>query len=111
MAGKDIEVVMDGDTYSIPNVTGDVIIIVTTKLIEYTVDVNATNATVNGITDGQEIAYGEDLTFTVNANTGYENVKVSATVGGENVTVANSGNSYTISDIDGNVVITVTASR
>lgn len=111
MAGKDIEVVMDGDTYSIPNVTGDVIIIVTTKLIEYTVDVNATNATVNGITDGQEIAYGEDLTFTVNANTGYENVKVSATVGGENVTVANSGNSYTISDIDGNVVITVTASQ
>lgn len=111
MAGKDIEVVMDGDTYSIPNVTGDVIIIVTTKLIEYTVDVNATNATVNGITDGQEIAYGEDLTFTVNANPGYENVKVSATVGGENVTVANSGNSYTISDIDGNVVITVTASQ
>lgn len=111
MAGKDIEVVMDGDTYSIPNVTGDVIIIVTTKLIEYTVDVNATNATVNGITDGQEIAYGEDLTFTVNANPGYENVQVSATVGGENVTVANSGNSYTISDIDGNVVITVTASQ
>lgn len=111
MAGKDIEVVMDGDTYSIPNVTGDVIIIVTTKLIEYTVDVNATNATVNGITEGQEIAYGEDLTFTVNANTGYENVKVSATVGGEDVTLSNEGNSYTISDIDGNVVITVTASQ
>ena len=111
MAGKDIEVVMDGDTYSIPNVTGDVIIIVTTKLIEYTVDVNATNATVNGITDGQEIAYGEDLTFTVNANTGYENVKVSVTVGGEDVTPSNEGNSYTISDIDGNVVITVTASQ
>ena len=111
MAGKDIEVVMDGDTYSIPNVTGDVIIIVTTKLIEYTVDVNATNATVNGITDGQEIAYGEDLTFTVNANPGYENVKVSATVGGEDVTLSNEGNSYTISDIDGNVVITVTASQ
>ena len=111
MAGKDIEVVMDGDTYSIPNVTGDVIIMVTTKLIEYTVDVNATNATVNGITDGQEIAYGEDLTFTVNANPGYENVKVSATVGGEDVTLSNEGNSYTISDIDGNVVITVTASQ
>ena len=111
MAGKDIEVVMDGDTYSIPNVTGDVIIIVTTKLIEYTVDVNATNATVNGITDGQEIAYGEDLTFTVNANTGYENVKVSATVGGEDVTPSNEGNSYTISNITGDVVITVTASQ
>lgn len=111
MAGKDIEVVMDGDTYSIPNVTGDVIIIVTTKLIEYTVDVNATNATVNGITDGQTVVHNGSLTFTVNAIPGYENVKVSATVGGEDVTPSNEGNSYTISNITGNVVITVTASQ
>ena len=111
VGGENASVTNEGNKYTVSDVTGDVVITVNAAQKTYNVEIDATNATVNGITDGQEIAYGEDLTFTVNANTGYENVKVSAIVGGENVTVANSGNSYTISDIDGNVVITVTASQ
>ena len=111
VGGEDVTPSNEGNSYTISNITGDVVITVNAAQKTYNVEIDATNATVNGIIDGQEIAYGEDLTFTVNANTGYENVKVSVTVGGEDVTPSNEGNSYTISDIDGNVVITVTASQ
>ena len=75
---------------------------VTTSLKSYTATVNATGATVSGVTNGQTVKYGDKLTLSVSANTGYENAEISSVTGATN----NGDGTYTVT---GNVTVTATA--
>ncbi len=97
--------------YTIPgsDIIGNIVIIVT-KNVEanetfgVTVDGNgAGNVTV----DATPVVKGEDASITLNPETGYT-YTVTATIGGVLANVTNSGNVYTVGNVEGNVVFTVT---
>lgn len=114
MDGEPVEVTKNGDgSYTVENVTGDLVIIGSRSAKKYVV-------TITGITasnDGTLATYGMDYKFSLpeNVAAGLENGKIytlaSITIGGKNYTnYIVDGRNYTIlgGDINGGVVITIT---
>lgn len=106
MGGEDVEVIDNGDgTYTIENVSGDIVITATKTPKTFNVTIEGEDTT------GAETAtYLTDYVFTVDHQSGYS-YEVSVTIGGvayTGYTVADG--SYTIdgADITGDIVITVT---
>ena len=108
VGGESVTPASNGNEYTIANVTGNVVVTVVASKISYAVTANAQNASVDV---AESVLHGVDLTFTVTTENGYEISSVTATVGGENASVTNEGNKYTVSDVTGDVVITVNAAQ
>ena len=108
MGGEDVTVIDNGDgTFTVKNVTGDIVIRSEKTPKQYDVTVEG-----SGAADAEAPAkatYGVDFTFNVNENPAYT-YTVSAAVDGAAAAVVNNGNgTYTISgtSVTGAVVITV----
>lgn len=105
-------------TYTIAGdkITGDVAVTVakekkTTPPVPSTFDVTWDGNALDDVpTKANKANQGEDFTFTVNKQDGYT-YEVTATVGGEARDVNVDGNTYTISHINGAVVITVNKTK
>lgn len=98
---------VENDTYKIPgtDLTGNVTITVTNKAADYKAEVNGTGA---GLVSSDEVpTQGQDYTFKIAKREGYT-YQVSATMGGVLVSVTDNGDgTYTIENITGDLVITV----
>ncbi|MBN2777512.1 MAG: choice-of-anchor J domain-containing protein [Bacteroidales bacterium] len=92
-------VTLSGNSYTINNVTENIAINASFDLITYSVSANA--GTGGNITAASSVNCGDDLTFTVNAESCYEVGTV--TVNGTPVTL--SGNSYTVSNVTENITV------
>ena len=108
MGGADVDVIDNGDgTYTIADVTGDIVIEVVDKTAK-TYNVTITGEDTTGETSA---TYGTDYSFTVDKKEGYT-YTVSAKIGETELTLTTSedGKTYTIagSDITGDIAITVT---
>ena len=103
---------VSGNNINIANVTGDIVIIVTTTAVQttYTVTNNLSNCTTNN--SSTVIEKNESYNATISANSGYEIKSIVVTMGGTNVssTVVN-GNKISIPSVTGIVVITVTTNK
>lgn len=116
MGGKDTAVTDNGDgTYTIANVTGDVVITGSRKAVAYPVTVNGTGK--DDAAAAASATYGEDYRFTVNADPNYD-YTFEMTIGGvkKELTVQKSGeNAYQCSiagaDITGSIVITINKTK
>lgn len=116
MGGKDTTVTDNGDgTYTIANVTGDVVITGSRKAVAYPVTVNGTGK--DDAAAAASATYGEDYRFTVNADPNYD-YTFEMTIGGvkKELTVQKSGeNAYQCSiagaDITGSIVITINKTK
>lgn len=116
MGGKDTAVTDNGDgTYTIANVTGDVVITGSRKAVAYPVAVNGTGK--DDAAAAASATYGEDYRFTVNADPNYD-YTFEMTIGGvkKELTVQKSGeNAYQCSiagaDITGSIVITINKTK
>ena len=116
MGGKDTPVTDNGDgTYTIANVTGDVVITGSRKAVAYPVTVNGTGK--DDAAAAASATYGEDYRFTVNADPNYD-YTFEMTIGGvkKELTVQKSGeNAYQCSiagaDITGSIVITINKTK
>lgn len=99
----------NGDgTYTIPNVTGNLVINATMTPKSYNVTVEGTGA--GDVTAANKAAYNTDYTFTVTEDGNYT-YNTTVTVGGKAYTLGTPENGkYTIpgTDIKGDIVITVT---
>lgn len=62
----------------------------------------------NWFTGNEHVAYGEDYVFTVAEDNIYYNYEFAATMGGETVEVAQSGDTFTIQNVTGDLVIQAT---
>lgn len=100
-----VEPTISGNTYTITNVDGDVVVSAVGKT--YNVTVEDTTASVTADNKAQ---YGVDYSFTVTASSGKVIESVTATVNGTLVTLTTSGGQYVIpgKSITGAVVIRVT---
>lgn len=100
-----VEPTISGNTYTITNVDGDVVVSAVGKT--YNVTVEDTTASVTADNKAQ---YGVDYSFTVTASSGKVIESVTATVNGTPVTLTTSGGQYVIpgKSITGAVVIRVT---
>lgn len=100
-----VEPTISGNTYTISNVDGDVVVSAVGKT--YNVTVADTTASV---TAGNKAQYGVDYSFTVAASSGKVIESVTVTVDGTPVTLTTSGGQYVIpgKSITGAVVILVT---
>ena len=115
MGGKDTTVTDNGDgTYTIANVTGDVVITGSRKAVRYPITVNGSGAKDAAIAD--DAAYGEDYVFSVNVDADYD-YTFEMTIGGvkKNLDLEDIGDAYlcTISgaDITGSIVITINKTK
>lgn len=110
MGGIDItESAVSGNNIIIKNITGDVVITVSTKVDDRLVSVinNITNAT-NSNT-ATSVFKGSTYSATIVPNTNYAVDTIKVTMGGTDVTNSVvSGNSITIDNVTGSIVITVT---
>ena len=106
MGGENATVIDNGDgTYTIQNVTGDLVISGTRTGKQYSVTVTGNEA--SNVTADAKANYGTDFTFTFSGNDASKNYTVTVTVGGTEVTPTVNGTSYTIAGtaITGNIVI------
>ena len=106
MGGETVTVINNGDgTYTIKDVTGDLVISGTRTGKQYSVTVTGNEA--SNVTAAAKANYGTDFTFTFSGNDASKNYTVSVTVGGTEVTPTVNGTSYTIAGtaITGNIVI------
>lgn len=115
MGGKDTTVTDNGDgTYTIANVTGDVVITGSRKAVRYPITVNGSGAKDAAIAD--DAPYGEDYVFSVNVDADYD-YTFEMTIGGvkKNLDLEDIGDVYlcTISgaDITGSIVITINKTK
>ena len=113
MGGTDItSQVVSGNSINIASVTGDVVITVTTTVVQttYSITNNLSNCTTNNASE--VINKNESYNATISANSGYEIKSIVVTMGGTNVssTVVN-GNKISIPSVTGIVVITVTTNK
>ena len=97
--------------YTIPgtDITGAIVITVTKTVVSnqtFTVSVDGSGAG-DAAANGTPVIKGEDASITLTPKAGYVYV-VTATMGAESAVVTKEGNVYTVSDIQGNVVFTVT---
>ena len=113
MGGIDItNTVVDGNTITIGNVTGDIVITVNTALLStdgHTVTYNLTNCT--SLSDQVEVTSGESYYTTITANNGYVLTGIIVTMDGIDITtdVVDENNNIHITKVTGDVVITATA--
>ena len=118
MGGTNISsTAVSGNNIYIPNVTGDIVITVTTTAITvvpttYTITRNLSNCTSNNTTSS--VNQGVSYSAIITPNSGYELLNVAITMGGTNVTSSvytyQNGNAViNIPSVTGNVVITVQA--
>lgn len=100
-----VEPTISGNTYTITNVDGDVVVSAVGKTYNVTVE----DATAS-VTADNKAQYGVDYSFTVTASSGKVIESVTATVNGTLVTLTTSGGQYVIpgKSITGAVVIRVT---
>lgn len=99
-------------TVSIPSVTGNIQIVVTSTLIGYSVSVTATNATGNN--DVTSVEYGSTYVNTFTADSGYEIDTVSVIMGGADITASaynQSSKTVIIANVTGNVTIVVVSTK
>ena len=94
-----------------PNVTGDIVITIRKE----DKDPNAFNVTMNGETSaGQlsatQVAKEKDAVLNLNNKLAGYIYSVTATMGGQSVQVAQSGDVYTVANVTGNVVFTISKS-
>ncbi|MDD4150465.1 MAG: C25 family cysteine peptidase [Bacteroidales bacterium] len=102
---NDIPVTLIGGSYTITNITEEIIITATFNQIMYAITTNAgTGGAINGA--GTQIGCGETLTFTVDAETCYQ--VESITLNGNPLPITGSG--YSINNISGNMTIEATFS-
>ena len=108
VGGVKVEADVNGLTYTVSAVNGDVQITATGKIYEVTK--TGTNATIQG---GDTAQYGENYSFTVEAEAGYAVDAVAVKIGETSVNYTISGGTYVISgsDIKGNLTITATAAE
>ncbi|MDD4216785.1 MAG: C25 family cysteine peptidase [Bacteroidales bacterium] len=96
-------VTLIGGSYTITNITTEIIIAATFDQIMYEVTTNAgTGGTINGA--GTQIACGENLTFTVDADECYQVETI--TLNGNSLPIT--GEVYSINNISGNMTIEAT---
>lgn len=108
VGGVEVDPAVSGETYTLADVNGDVVITITGKT--YTVTKSATNATVTG---GDSAQYGVDYSFTIAAAGGYVINNVAVKIGDKSVSYTiDSNGAYVVSgaDIKGDMTITVTTS-
>ena len=97
---------------NIPNVTGDIVITVTTTPVQitYSITNNLSNCTTNNTSN--VINKNESYNATISANSGYEIKSIVVTMGGTNVSsTVVTGNKINIPSVTGIVVITVTTNK
>ena len=107
MNGVDItSSAVSGNNINISNVTGNIIITVNTSVTTYTITNNLTNCTTNN--NSNTISYNSSYSSIISANSGYEISSITVTMGGADITSsAVNGNNINISNVTGNIVITV----
>ena len=109
VGGKDVTVKDNGDgTYTIPGVTGNLVINATMTPKSYNVTVEGTGA--GDVTAADKATYNTDYTFTVTEDGNYT-YNTTVTVGGKTYSLgAPENGKYTIpgTDIKGDIVISVT---
>lgn len=113
MGGKDItSSVVNNNVITISSVTGDVV--VTAKAIEivaptvYSITNNLTNCNTSNSTTS--VTKGGSFSTIITARDGYKISAITVTMGGTNITsTALNGNSISISNVTGNIVITANA--
>ncbi len=107
MGGEDVTVVDNGDgTFTVKNVTGDLVIKSSKTGKPYDVTVSGTGAA--DVTAADKANYGTDYTFSIAKEAGYT-YTVTVTIGGTSHYVTENNGSYTISgsSITGNIEINV----
>ena len=115
MGGTDItSQVVSGNSINIASVTGDIVITVTTTVIQtkYSITNNLSHCTTNNTSSS--VNQGVSYSAIITPNSGYELLNVAITMGGTNVTSSvytyQNGNAViNIPSVTGNVVITVQA--
>ena len=107
MNGVDItSSVVSGNNINIPNVTGNIVITVNASVTTYTITNNLTNCTTNN--SSNTISYNSSYSSVISVNSGYEISSIIVTMGGADISdTAVSGNNINISNVTGNIVITV----
>ncbi len=112
MGGIDItNTVVDGNTITIGNVTGDIVITVKTALLStdgHIVTYNLTNCT--SLNDQVDVTSGESYYTTITANDGYILTGIIVTMNGIDITtdVVDENNNIHITKVTGDIVITAT---
>lgn len=108
MGGENASVTDNGDgTYTIPNVTGELVINAAMTPKSYSVSVDGTGK--DDVNAASTATYNTPYTFTVAEDSGYT-YTVSVTIGGKSYTLGNPENgTYTIpgTDVTGDIAITV----
>ena len=112
MGGVDVtNTVVSGNTISISNVTGNIVITVTTTVISTTTKYTITNTLNNCTNSNTNITIDENSSYsaTITPNDGYKITSIVVTMGGVDVTSSVvSENIITILNVTGNIVITTT---
>ena len=96
---------------SITAVTGNIVITASAAINEYSITQSLTNCTTD-ITE-TVVNYGDSISGTVTADSGYSIASVNVTMGGTDITTSaydSTDDSITITSVTGNVVITASAS-
>ena len=96
----------NSNSLRIDNIKSNVNISATAQKIYYSVSHNTGNFTINV---PSSVAWGNSVKATIKPNTGYEISSVTATQAGVSKPVSWSGNEATISDVKGDIIITVNA--
>ncbi len=110
VGGKTVEVTKNADgSYTIENVTGNIVVSGTRTAKQYSVTVSGTGK--DDVTAADKATYCEDYSFTLKNAEGYS-YTVTVTVGGSTVVPTVSSGTYTIAstDVTGAVTISVTKS-
>ena len=109
MGGQAVTLVQEDDTYTIENVTGEIVITVV-GVEKQTFAVTASAVDGVNVELVETVAFGESYSFTVSVATGYQKTDVfavTATMSGAEVTLVEEDGEYTIANVTGDVVITV----
>ena len=111
MGGTDISsTVVSGKRINIPNVTGDIVIMVTTTAVQitYTITNNLSHCTTNN--NSNVISEGSSYRAIVTPNVGYQIERTTVTMGGTDISsTVVTGNNINIASVTGDIVITVIA--
>ena len=111
MGGTDISsTVVSGKRINIPNVTGDIVIMVTTTAVQitYSITNNLSHCTTNN--NSNVISEGSSYRAIVTPNVGYQIERTTVTMGGTDISsTVVTGNNINIASVTGDIVITVIA--
>ena len=96
---ESISTALSGNTVTIQNVTQTTSVEITCELPSYTVTVNVTNGTVNGM-NSLQIVHGQNSSFNITPNVGYE-FSYAEVNGVRNDTIFSAGSSYDVVALNG----------